>query len=287
MRMMKVPDDLPRKELQEKDFIQDRLRKNPFPFWIWLVILTTFIAILWGTGNWYSNFINTEISRNPFLQVTNRQFSLFLWQFPEYMRINSKNKQGYLTGFQYEERITLVLKEADNYVVAPPSLIFLYHVWQRLISEEFISRPMPADEFKQFLAYAEEWQPRFWPNAPKPYLNFVADLEKSASNEALSKKEEEVIPFEVKQAFQGWKNYFKEGDAINAISPTYAEMSQFLKTNPNYARNYWQNIVYDNYPMYLKNIEDEHKNKEEIPKDELAPFLRVAFFNYSKSLPPE
>jgi hypothetical protein len=283
--MMKAPGDPSRKKLQEKDFIQDRLRKNQFPFWIWLVILTTFIAIHWGTYNWYSNFIHTEIAKNPFLQVTNRQFSLFLWQFPEYMRINSKNKQGYLTGFQYGERITLVLKEADSYVVAPPSLIFLYHVWHRLISEEFSPRPIPVDEFKQFLAYAEEWQPRYWPNAPKPYLNFVADLAKNATTEVLGKQEEEIIPFEVKQAFQGWKNYFKEGDAINAISPTYAEMRQFLNLNPHYARNYWQNIVHDDYPLYLISIGDEQKQKEEIPKNELVPFLRVAFFNYSKTIP--
>src|ERR1700733_2884038 len=90
----KEPGGSLRKELQEKDFIQDSLWKNPFPFWIWLVILTIFIAIFWGSSNWYSTFISKEISQSPFLQVTNRHFSIFLWQYPEYMRINAKSKQG-------------------------------------------------------------------------------------------------------------------------------------------------------------------------------------------------
>lgn len=280
---MKAPDDPSSKVLQEKDFIQDRLRKNPFPFWIWLVILTTFIAILWGSGNWYSGFISSEIAKNPFLQVTNRQYSLFLWQFPDYMRINSKNKQGYLTGFQYENKITLVLNEADKFVVAPPSHLFLYHVWNRLISHEFNPRPIQIDQFKQFLAYAEEWLPRYWPNSPEPYNNFVAGLAKDASNRELSEQEAAVIPLDVWQAFQGWKNYFIEGDAINNIKPTYAQMTQFLKASPHYARNYWQNIVYDRYPKYLDSVLKEQEQIEEIPNDEVAPFLRVAFFNYSKS----
>jgi len=277
---MKMPGNPPRKELQEKDFTQDSLRKNPFPFWIWLVILTSLIAIFWGSGNWYSNFINQEVAKSPFLQLTNRQFSIFLWQFPEYMRINAKSKQGYLTGFQYQEnKINMVLSDADKYVVAPPDLLFLYHTWQRLISQEFTPRAIPSDEFKEFLAYAEEWQPRYWPEAPKPYVALVQDLAKNASVQDLNEQSEDILPILVRQSFQGWKNYFKEGDAINSINPTYAEMQQFIKEKPHYARNYWRNIVEVQYPMYLKSIKQQKQN-DIMPRNEIAPFLRVAYYNF-------
>lgn len=277
----KEPGGPSRNVLQEKDFIQDRLWKNPFPFWIWLVILTTIVAIFWGSSNWYANFISKEVAQSPFLQVTNRQFSLFLWQFPEYMRINSKSKQGYLTGFQYEKKISLVLEEADNYVVAPPNLIFLYHTWDRLLSPEFTSRAIPSEEFKEFLAYAEEWQPRNWRAAPLPYVNFINGLERNKEPQDLNQQDDTVLPLEVRQAFQGWKNYFKEGNAINAIQPTYAQMRLFLKDKPDYARNYWRNILEKSYPLYLSTISDEKKSIETVPKEDIAPFLRVAFYNYS------
>lgn len=275
---MTGPDNTPRKELQEKDFIQDSLQKNPFPFWIWLFILTALVAIFWGSSDWYSNFINKEIAQSPFLQVTNRQFSVFLWQFPEYMRINASSKRGYLTGFEYEEKVSIVPGEADNFVVAPPDLIFLYHTWHRQISTEFTKRPIPSNEFKEFLTYSEEWQPNKWPTAPVSYAALVQTLAKSTEVQDLNELPEAELPMDVREAFQGWKNYTKEGVEINSINPSYEELDQFLKAHPHYARNYWRNILIKNYPKYL--ISAGKTEKGIIPKDEIAPFLRVAIFNF-------
>ena len=50
------------------------------------------------------------------------------------------------------------------------------------------------------------------------------------------------LPIIVRQAYQGWKNYFEEGPDINVLDPTYAEVNEFLKDHPHYMRNYWRNI---------------------------------------------
>jgi len=225
-----------------------------------------------------------QVKSNPFLQVTNRQFSLFLWQFPEYMRVNATQKAGYLPGFQYQSKISLVLGSADDYVSAPPELLFLYHTWHRLISSEFIARPIPLNEFREFLDYEEEWQPQNWPAAPSGYVHLTQTLESSTQAD-LRALPIAILPQEVRVAFQGWKNYFKEGYLINQTKPTFAEMEGFLKSNPNYARNYWRNIVLDSYPNYLKTLSlGSFDPNAIISKDEIAPFLRVAFFNYKQSL---
>ncbi|MCE5317775.1 MAG: hypothetical protein LLG04_10540, partial [Parachlamydia sp.] len=77
---MTAPVRPPEKRLQEKDFIQDSLSSNPFPFWLWLVLLAIIASLFWGGSSWLSQQINREVAASPFLQVTNRQFSLFLWQ---------------------------------------------------------------------------------------------------------------------------------------------------------------------------------------------------------------
>jgi hypothetical protein len=273
------------KKLQEKDFIQDSFRKNPFPFWIWLVILTCLMAIIWGSGQWYSSFINNAIERNPFLQVTNREISIFLWQFPEYMRINVKNKQGYLPGFQYEEnKVSMALSESDKYVVAPPELIFLYHTWHRLISQEFTSRPISIKEFQEFLQEMPEWQPPHWPKAPQSYIALVESLKTNSSLHDFIEDKDGNLPTEVRQSFQGWKNYFKEGNAINTIQAKTEEMQRFLKAKPHYARNYWINIVKDHYPFYLQSLKNYHLQNQVIPSQEIPPFLKVAYYNYIESL---
>src|SRR5271154_2343172 len=107
---MSIP---PNKPLQEKDFIQESYTKNPFPIWLWFFIVITITALLWGGGSWYTKRMNQEIRSSPFLQVTNRQLSLFLWQFPEYMRANARTKNGYLPGFQYQEKISVFPDVAD------------------------------------------------------------------------------------------------------------------------------------------------------------------------------
>lgn len=271
-------------QLSEKDFIHEPSSKDKFPFWLWGILFTMVVSLLWGSYSWYTQKITNEIESNPFLQVTNRQMSLFLWQFPEFMRINVKSgKSGYLPGFQYVQKISLEPEMADQYVSAPPELLFLYHTWDRLLNPEFVPRPIQLSEFKEFLLYAVEWQPQYWLKAPPDYVKFANSLLENKND--LPKNLTHAAPKEVIQAFQGWKNFFKEGEAINHVKATYAKMSDFLKVAPHYARPFWRNIMLEQYPHYLKSITTENgSSKEEIPSNELAPFLRVAFFNYTKSL---
>lgn len=269
-------------ELPERDFIQNNRPGNNLPYWLWGILFTMVVALIWGTGSWYNKKINQELEANPFLQVTNREMSVFLWQFPEHMRVNvTTGKAGYLPGFQYIDKVSLEPEMADRYVIAPPELLFLYHTWKRLLSSEFIPRPIQLNEFKEFLLYAEEWQPKYWPAAPSGYVAFANALLENENIKQDSLKQV-APPKEVVQAFQGWKNFFKEGEAINKVFPTFAQMSDFLKVCPNYARNFWRNIVEDKYPNYLKSLTTEkNSSTEKIPKEELAPFLRVAFYNYT------
>jgi len=262
---------MPQNELQEKDFIHEDYPKNSNSLWFWLSLMAIFSCLVWGIGSWYTKKVDAQYAHNPFLQVTNRQMSLFLWQNPQYMRIESKSKTAYLPGFQYMNKVSLDLPFADSYVEAPPEILFLYHTWKRLISSEFASRPISAAEFKEFLNYAEEWQPRNWPAAPQAYTKLVEGLGDSTVQDLQN------VPFEVQQAFVGWKNFMKEGDAINAMTTTAGQLQAFLAAHPHYARNYWQNIVGDSYLRTLTqpNIDP----KAVIPKEEISPFLRVALYN--------
>lgn len=261
-------------ELQEKDFIQEEYGKNPFPFWFWLAMLALVTLLIWGTGSWFANTLQREVKKGPFLQVTNRDFSLFLWQNPEYMRAHSKNKTGYLPGFQYQNKVSIEPGKAEEYVIAPPETLFLYHTWHRLISNEYTPGPVVVSEFREFLEYAPEWLPENWPDAPRDYAKTVSLLLNNGQQPP------EELPQQVIQAFMGWKNYIKQGEQINKVRPTYGEMKTFLERNPHYARHYWQNIV---GPKYLKSLTPQSNNNNSIPVEELSPFLRVAFFNF-KSL---
>lgn len=266
--------------LQEKDFIQNSLRKNPVPAFIWLVVIACLAAILWGGSGWYLKFLTKETEQSPFLQVTNRQMSLFLWQFPEYMRINSDSKSSYLPGFQYENKISLFVEQADKYVQAPPSLLFLYHTWSRLVKDEFSYRPIAINEFQKFLEDAPEWLPQNWPGAPKGYSDYLASLPQKSRSLDLKILSEAELPLEVRQAFIGWKNYFKEGDAINSIQPTLQDINQFISKFPHYARNYWRNIMLNSYPNYLISTISNGPQDQTLANDEIAPFLRVALYNF-------
>lgn len=269
---------IPGPELPEKDFIQEGYGKNPFPFWLWLFLLTTLIALLWGSNQWFSGRMDTIFQGSPFLQVTNRELSLFLWQNPEFMRVNSKQKNGYLTGFQYVDNVTMDLAAADQFAVAPPDLLFRYHTWNRLVSNEFTSRSIGKKEFREFLDRVPEWQPTYWPKAPVEYAKMVKELP-SSSTDDLAELPVSVLPNEVRMAFQGWKNYFKEGEAINSVKPTYKDMQLFLTTHPHYARNYWRNIVEDSTPNYLKNLSTADASSV-VPPKEMSSFLKVAIYNF-------
>lgn len=271
-------------ELKEKDFIHEEYKKNPYPFWIWLLLFALFAVLVWNGRFWVQDYMEKHISADPFLQVTNREITPFLWQNPEYMRINAKSKMGYLPAFQYIDGVTVEPELADVYVVAPPEIIFRYHVWNRLLKEEFIATPISVEEFKEFLKQAEEWQPRFWREAPTQYIKLIENLA-GMHEQDLALLPLEWLPQRVRLSFQGWKNYYKNGEAINQIKPSYKEMNEFLQVAPHYARHYWRNITLDRTPKYLNSVAQKGESEEIIPEEELTPFLKFAFFNYqSKNL---
>ncbi len=279
---MDTPDSTP--ELQEKDFIHEEYSKNPRPFWTWLFVVATFTAFLWGSGSWYFMKMNQEVESNPFLQVTNREMSVFLWQFSEYMPQHVKEKVGYLPGFVYQDRIGIIPETADNYVVAPPELLFLYHTWDRLLKEEFTPRRISKVEFLSFLDALPEWNPVNWKEAPVDYKNLVDSLQIRGPNE-LSGLPEATVPLTVRMAFQGWKNYVLEKEKINEVSPSFEQMEQFLQGHPHYARSFWRNILAGEYSKYLYTLTYKRfDDKMPIDKEEITPFLRVAFYNYMEAL---
>ena len=246
-------------ELQEKDFIQERYGKDPYPFWFWFFILAAFTLGLWLVEGWFTREVRLEYSQNPFLQVTNRDMSVFLWQFPEKMRVNVAQKGNYLPAFQYEEKVSLFPDQADEWVSAPPELIFMYHTWKRQIGDIWFKRVIPKNEFVQFINYAEEWKPEFWDEAPEEYVQFYRKLGEVSADEDVSKR----LPLIVRQSFQGWKNFFMEGEAIEQSKPTEEQVETLIAKYPTYARNFWRNM----YPEYLEG--------------NLPPFLKVALFNSS------
>lgn len=270
----------PGPELQEKNFIHEGYSKNPFPLWLWFFLLTSFIALLWGLGNWYTDKVNLLFRESPFLQVKNRDLSLFLWQNPEYMRINAKEKGNYLPAFNYIDKVTVDIAYADQYAAAPPDLLFRYHTWDRLIREEFTERPISSAEFAEFLNYAEEWRPEYWPDAPAEYVKMVEKLPKASPSD-LSRLSRKELPLDVRIAFQGWLNYFKDGEAINTMKVTQGQMGQFLASHPHYARNYWRNIVEETTPNYLRaSLKGALTGDVQLSSDQFSSFLRVAVFNF-------
>lgn len=259
-------------ELKEKNFIrEEKKRQNPFPLWLWLLLIIGILAIIASFVNGMVQKTSENVEKSPYLQVTNRQLSLFLWQNPEYMRSNQKQKSGYLPRFELQTNIPKA-EGADEYAAVPPEVLFHYHTWKRLLSDYKFPRPIPLDEFEEFLTKDPEWAPQNWKEAPQNYIDLISKIDTIIPPE-WEKSYAAALPEEVKAAFTGWKNYFKEGKAINALRPTTEEIDAFLKEYPNYARNYWRNL----YPEYLKSMQE---GKENLVPEELTSFLRVAFYNY-------
>ena len=267
-------------ELQEKNFIHENKNRNPFPFWLGILVAIALIALLWTGIASIKREMTVQIGHHPFLQVTNRQFSLFLWENSEHMRIYAKRKSGYLPDFEIVGDIAHLNPEAaDSYVMAPPEILFLYHAWNRLVAKTYFPRPIPMFEFREFLNYAQEWTPKYWPDAPEGYVNLVKRLKKQKLDD-LGTLPETILPLAVKKAFQGWKNYFREGDLIKQLRPTYGEMETFLQSYPQYARNHWRNSFTD----YLRGLlQEDFDSDRAILQHELTPFLGVAFYNYQRS----
>jgi hypothetical protein len=269
--------------LSEKDFIQNGWSLTSMPFWLWLFLIAVLAALVWGAMGWYQGFLQKEKNKDPFLEVTNREFSVFLWQFPSFLRVNVSKKTGYLTGFLTTSE-NFDSATAEEFITAPPDLIFLYHTWHRLSAPDVMGRPIHPIEFDDFLQQLSEWQPMNWKTAPDEYRQLV-DSKNYLKMENLQTLPEATLPIIVRQAFLGWKNYFLEGPRINDVQPTFAQVKSFLEQYPTYARNYWRNIERINHQEvagsnYLYDLFKGAFTPDAIvPKEQLAPFLKVALFN--------
>lgn len=273
--------------LSEKEFIQNGWKFTSLPFWLSLFLVILAISLIWWTIGWYKSLIEKEKKHDRFLEVTHREFSVFLWQFPSFLKNDIPEKNDYLQGslstLENFDPIT-----AEEWVSAPTDLIFLYHTWHRLLAPDVILRPINAKEFEEFLEELTEWQPKNWPNAPKKYIQLINS--KSYTNiDNLQTLPENVLPLIVRQVFQGWKNYFKEDKKIDELNPTFAEVQAFLELHPHYARPFWRNIdeIDDqqvagaDYLLALLN--GNIVPNARFPKDQLPLFLKMALFNASEA----
>lgn len=272
-----------RSRLAEKDFIQESYSERPQLLWMMVAAFLSVVLLAWGISSWYGEMMKVQVEKSPFLQVTNREMSLFLWQFPEYMPQHVEEKTGYLPAFNFRDKLGVTIAEADKFVQAPPELLFMYHTWARLLKDEYIPRPISRGDFVKFLQQQPEWKPENWKEAPRSYGIWVKNIANFEGDD-LDNLPSEAFPIEVRKAFQGWKNYTMEGEYVNLIRINFSDIDKFLTLFPHYKRNYWQNIVHNRYPRYLLSTTFGGYNpSSEVPKGEIAPFLRVALFNYIQS----
>lgn len=263
-------------ELEEKDFIHEEYGKNPAPFWFWLVFSLTVVGVIAYITYFTQEKEKATIASNPFLQVTNRDFSLFLWQNPGFMKQNLKGDRSYLPA--WGDRLTVDPTRADEWVEATPTALFMYHTWSRLVGDYVYSRSISQKEFLKFLEADPQWDPRYWKNAPVPYITLIRWMEGNNYNDLkeLSYKE---LPQVVRQAFIGWKNYTQESQAINTIKPTWRQVWTFLDLYPNFKRSFWINLVKEERPYYLKN--DDVKGTDVVSEDRMDGLLKMALYNYT------
>jgi hypothetical protein len=263
------------KVLEEKDFISETRPIGGWRIWLGLALVAlAFLLFVYG-ASWLSAKTHERVEKAPFLQVTNRQFSLFLWQNPEFMRANRKKKSGYLQGFHLQPKVTPKPEQAEQWVSSPPDILFLYHAWKRLLADERVARPVTAEEFLEFYNDAEEWQLQYWVEAPQGYHALIAELPDLRGLDV-----QDRLPDEVIRAYVGWRNYYYEGELINRASYTVEQIREFLISHPNYASSYWRH-AYSDYLLSL-NMPAETP----IPQHEIPSFLKVALFNYYAKINP-
>lgn len=255
----------------------NNLARNPIPLWLWLALFAAVAILFWGSRSWFMQKAEENIAQSPFLQVTNREFSLFLWHNPEYMRADMRSKTGYLPAFQYGQLVTVKPELADQYLQAPHEMMFLYHTWNRLLGKERMPCPIPARLFEIFVNQAQEWLPKYWSAAPKEYKDFVAKISAFPPDQDLAQLPLTTLPEIARSAFIGWKNNVYDREEIADLKPTFEEMQAFIKRHPNYARNYWRNILIDSHPDYLTSLKNPHSLSAFVPSQEMAPFLKAAF----------
>lgn len=248
-------------KLKEQDFIHEGYQKDPRPLWI-------FVALVLLTGgayalmqNWQGSYVEEYREQSALLRVTNRDFASFLWQNPEWMRNNVRKRTGYLPGFDSSDRIGIKQGMAEELVVAPPEILYRYHVWKRLLGGIYFERPITRADFSAFVEDQPEWLPQAWPDAPASYAELVQEGDGSMN---IAGK----LPLAARIAFQGWRNFFQEGESINRVQPAAEELDLFLSDYPVYRRSLWKNIFAEEGIHYLATPSD------------LAPFLRTAIYNW-------
>lgn len=254
--------------------------KDTSPFWIWLVLLGMGVLLLSSLFNWVETEKEKKISHAPFYEVTNRSFSLFLWENPQFMRANVSTKQAYLPGFRYLGSVTGEPEQADQWVQAPPDLLFYYHTWDRLVGKEFSLRSFLGVTFLSFLQGDPMWQPCCWKDAPENYKAIVEEIDKKYAG-TVPEQVVRQLPLPLLQAFQGWNNFMNEGLLIDDFEPTYADLEKFLTKNPHFERSLWKNLLLKTSPKYLWTYTYLPYNKEDVvPREEMSSFLLSAIFNF-------
>jgi hypothetical protein len=268
-------------ELMEKDFISEKgLKKSSKPTFQYLLLVIAVIALTW----WWVSFKQNWIASNnqEFGKVTNREFSLFLWQNPEYTRRLAYEKDHHLTQFSKDGGVHIVKNHAEDIVEAPPSLVYNYYYWKKFAGDIDFSREIERDFFYSFLESCPEWLPENWNNAPKSYSKISESLLQLSSKEF--KELQQTLPDNLRQAFFGWLNYYHEGNLINAVAPSYEEVQSFLKEHPNLKRNIWKNLLLEQAPNYLQSALDSSIDKEKLyPQGEMTSLFKLLYFNIKDS----
>lgn len=266
----------PKKDLSEKDFIAPEPKKMR-DAWVHLFALLGLVALTLVIGTCRFQPRKENLKMTPFLRVTNREMSVFLWQHPQFMRLNQKKKTGYLTGFPSKENACPDPDQADDYVVAPPELLFRYHTWDRLLGKITWDRPIPPTSFEAFLEQCPEWIPQHWPSSSQAYKNWFETGEWRQWSD-LQKASYQELPLIIRQAYLGWKNFHEEGEEINQMQWTAEDLRFFQKKHPEYAVHLWKNL-FPGPLHYLANLKEKTTQETPIPPQDLPPFLRVALYN--------
>lgn len=250
-----------------------------------LVLTLVLMGFLLSWNGWrqYEQLVERIEAQEPFLDVSNRSFSLFLWQFSSYMRMNVARKGGYLPGF-HKDRPNFFIEEGEQRVIAPPEVLFLYHLWNRLIFPKAGEGGISPLEFREFLSATPEWDIPSWKHAPEGYRALLEE-QRFLKEKDLAQLSLEQLPFEVRVAFLGWRRYYLEGEKINQWAPSKEEVVRFIQAHPEYARSLWRNIgEVEGQPVaglgYLSFMLTEQKMLpgETAPRESVPPFLRFAMF---------
>ena len=256
--------------------------KRMIPAWASVLGYLGLAFIIYGLTFWLHILIEEKRPVNVYSKVANRDYSLFLWQNPQWMG-NLKSKETlYVTGDWSAGKSFADPRLAEAYVTLPADILYIYNTWRTQVWQYLPPRPIPAGKFLRFLAICDMWQPRNWTEAPLDYNDLIEKLGSMNPLEDLQKQPLSILPHEVRLAFIGYENYFFEANQINALKPTYGDIQAFLKKYPQYGRSYWIKAIDGRYPKYLLSYSQaQYVPNEMVPDDELAPFLRAALYNDS------